>query len=165
MPLSSLTGVRQQLLQAIQSLSYKDLNRKPSDAEWSVAQIAEHLHLVERAVASQTRHGMFEVSETPFDDRPVEAVLDRSVRVKVPNPALEPKNEPISADELIEKLTRSREQLLEAIKDFTPEDLRRRAFSHPRFGMLSLKQWITFLEYHERRHLEQISETRQKLGI
>ncbi|WP_124727682.1 DinB family protein [Staphylospora marina] len=165
MPLSSLTGIRQQLLQTIRSLSHKDLNRRPSDAEWSVAQIAEHLHLVERAVASQIRHGLFEISETPFVERPIETVLDRSVRVKVPNPALEPKNEPISSDELTEKLTRSREQLLEAIKGFTPEDLRRRAFSHPLFGMLSLQQWITFLEYHERRHLEQISETMKKLGI
>lgn len=165
MPHSSLTGIRQQLLHETSELSDTDLSRKPAEEEWSVAQVLEHLHLVERAVASQIRHGMFEISDQPFETHPVERILDRNIRIKVPNPALEPKNEPQELTELADKLARSREQLEEALAGFTQEDLERRAFGHPAFGLLSLRQWVDYLALHEQRHLAQIREIKWKLGI
>jgi uncharacterized damage-inducible protein DinB len=161
----SLAGIREELLKEISGLSDRDANQKPSEEEWSVAQVLEHLHLVERAVASQIRHGMYEESDRPFDPRPVERTLDRTIKVKVPNPALEPKNEVQELSELTEKLARSREQLEESLAGFTLDELERKAFGHPAFGMLSLKQWVDFLLFHEQRHLEQIREIKERLKI
>ncbi|PXW87084.1 hypothetical protein DFR56_106154 [Pseudogracilibacillus auburnensis] len=34
---------------------------------------------------------------------------------------------------------------------------------HPGFNMLNLSQWISFIGWHERRHIEQIKEVKEKL--
>lgn len=43
--------------------------------------------------------------------------------------------------------------------------LRSKSFPHPVFGEMDLTQWIDFTSYHEERHLGQIQEIKQRLGV
>jgi uncharacterized damage-inducible protein DinB len=157
-----LEQVRRELWKAVDGLSDEEINRKPAENVWSIAQVLEHLYLVERALASQMKHGLLEENEEPFPDKPIQRVLDRTVRMMVPNPALEPKTEPQSLADLKEKLERTRQNFLDVIATYDPETLARRALLHAGFGLLSLKQWIEFIALHEKRHIEQIKEIRHQ---
>ena len=45
------------------------------------------------------------------------------------------------------------------------DELEAKGFNHPIFGLMSLKQWIPFVGYHEKRHILQIKEVKEKLGL
>lgn len=98
-----LDEVRNELLNEIDLISDEDANRKPFEDGWSIAQVIEHIHLVERAIASQLKHGLFEESETPFPTKPLDPLLDRTKKVKVFLSHLEPKEEFQTLDSLKKK--------------------------------------------------------------
>ena len=43
------------------------------------------------------------------------------------------------------------------------EALQKKAYPHPIFGLIRLDEWVPFIGYHEKRHLEQIEEIKAKL--
>ncbi|MBA4494213.1 DinB family protein [Paenactinomyces guangxiensis] len=160
-----MTKVREELWDAVSGLSDEELNQRVSAEKWTIAQVLEHLYLVERAVASQIKHGLYDESDQPYEVKPIDRVLNRSVKIKVPNPALEPKTNFQSLESLKVKLDKSRHQLLEAMENLDPELSEKRALPHPGFGRLSIKQWTEFIPLHEKRHIHQIKETRKELKL
>lgn len=162
--LDHLNEVREELWKSVTGLSDEELNMKMAEDEWTIAQVLEHLYLVERAVASQLKHGLYEESEEPFEEKPIHLALDRSIKAKVPISALEPKSEPQTFVSLRSKLDKSRQQLTEAATELDPAILTHRALSHPAFGLINLKQWVESVGIHEQRHIEQIKELKAKLS-
>ncbi|MFP3427108.1 DinB family protein, partial [Pseudoalteromonas sp. SIMBA_162] len=67
--------------------------------------------------------------------------------------------------ELKEKLAMSRQELKSVVENADQHDLENKAYPHPAFGRMRLSQWIPFVGYHERRHLLQIKEVKEKLEI
>ncbi|MBH8603127.1 MULTISPECIES: DinB family protein [unclassified Thermoactinomyces] len=158
-----LDEVRNELLNEIDLISDEDANRKPFEDGWSIAQVIEHIHLVERAIASQLKHGLFEESETPFPTKPLDPLLDRTKKVKVFLSHLEPKEEFQTLDSLKKKLGKSREQLREAYEQLDPHALTHKAAVYPPLGLLPLSQWIEVAAAHEKRHIKQIREIKKTL--
>jgi len=155
--------IRQEVWQEVELLSDEQINQKPFPDHWSIAQILEHLYLTELSVARQMKKAA-ERADTPIPgEKPIRLLLDRSRRVKVPIPAIEPSDDYKTLVSLKEKLYQSRKVLTCVLRDLTPDQLKRSSMPHPLFGVMSLKQWVEFVGLHEQRHLEQIKETKERL--
>lgn len=60
------------------------------------------------------------------------------------------------------ELDNVRTQLTSVIAAFHDEDFQR-VPPHPIFEELTVRQWLDFIGHHERRHIKQIKEVKQKL--
>ncbi|GAA5346798.1 putative damage-inducible protein DinB [Planifilum fimeticola] len=157
--------IRQKVWREVERLSDEEINRKPSPDRWSIAQILEHLYLTELTVARRMKKAADRTDKQISGEKPIRLLLDRSLRVKVPIPDLEPSDDFKTLDSLREKLCRSHRFFAGVLRDLTPDQLRRCSMRHPLFGTMSLEQWVEFVSLHEQRHLEQIRETRERLGL
>ncbi|MEW9033563.1 MAG: DinB family protein [Planifilum fimeticola] len=155
--------IRQEVWREVERLSDEEINRKPSPDRWSIAQILEHLYLTELTVARQMKKAAERADKPIPGEKPIRLLLDRSLRVKVPIPALDPSDGFKPLDSLKEQLRRSHRVFAGVLRDLTPDQLRRCSMRHPLFGTMSLEQWVEFVRLHEQRHLEQIRETKERL--
>lgn len=114
--------IRQEVWREVERLSDEEINRKSSPDRWSIAQILEHLYLTEVTVARQMKKAAERADQPIPGEKPIRLLLDRSLRVKVPIPALEPSDDFNSLDSLKEKLYQS-QRFFEQIRE-TKEKLR-----------------------------------------
>ncbi|MBW7651703.1 DinB family protein [Anoxybacillus sp. ST4] len=155
--------VRQQLIQSVSSLSDEQLNTRVTEGNWTIAQVLEHLYLIETSIATMIAHTLtYGVSE-PVEKKPIHLTIDRSKKVEAPDFA-RPSDRFFSRHELEEKLDQSRQRLRKVAEQANEADLETKSFSHPVFGPLNLKQWVEFVGYHEQRHLLQIEEIKAHLS-
>lgn len=154
--------VRQELFNSVSGFTNQQLNEKISEDTWSIMQNLEHLYLMERLVVQSILKELKNDASTTADEKPIHYTVNRSRKVKAPS-FLEPSGEYITYEDIYTKLNDTRNSLL-AIKDEVKNEmLEQKSFEHPIFGRLSLKQWIEFIGYHEKRHLEQIEEIKLKI--
>ncbi|WP_159431018.1 DinB family protein [Bacillus massilinigeriensis] len=154
--------VREEILQSVMGLSDSELNVKPSAEKWSIMQVLEHLNLVERFVLKQVEKVMASDKETNTDAKPIHLSTDRKRKISAPS-ILEPTEQFITLAEMKEKLHASRNSLEAFVAGADKGKMLQRSFLHPAFGDLNVKQWIEFIGWHEKRHLEQIEEIKQEL--
>ena len=153
---------REKLLAAVNGLTDKELNEKPADDKWSIKEILEHLCLIEGGIIKTIQSELLNGNPKEASHKPIESSLDRSIKIKAPKFA-QPSDDFKTLKELKIKLSATHD-LLRNITDTTPlEQLEKRAYLHPVFGEMSLKQWIPFIGYHELRHIEQIEEVEDSL--
>ncbi|MCZ8522436.1 MULTISPECIES: DinB family protein [Paenibacillus] len=160
--LASTEKIREELLQSVGSLSDDKANTRTAEGKWTVAQVLEHLFLMERAIV-QGMGKALQSADNPTDRKPFHLSLDRTRSIDAPS-FVEPSPEPQPADELLHKLEGSRtalRQLLAGIED--PGILTRKSYPHPVFGQMDLDQWVEFIGTHEKRHLMQIEEIKGEL--
>lgn len=154
--------VREEVLKSVSSLSDEQLNEVPEEGKWSIAQMLEHLYLMEM----NTIDGILEtLSKDEFnltDSKPICHVLDRRIKRVAPDD-LTPSRKFQTLNELKQKLETSRNRLIKSIERVCEEDLDQKSFIHRRFGLLSIRQWISLIGYHEERHLEQIEEIKEAI--
>ncbi|MGR6897399.1 DinB family protein [Rummeliibacillus sp. BSL5] len=155
---------REELLTEISGISDENLNKKPSSEQWSIKEIVEHLYLLESNVAMMIKQNAEKGENATVSHKPIEATVNRDVKVNAPATAL-PSDKFASINELEEKLSTSHQQLEELEKAVDVQLLKQKAFPHPAFGLMSLDQWIPFVGYHEKRHILQIQEVKQQLGL
>lgn len=98
------------------------------------------------------------------EQKSLEFVKDRTHKVKAPD-NLVPSNDFKVLDRLKEELTNTRKALLECIKDIKEDDFNEISFIHRRFGVLTIKQWVSLVGFHEQRHINQIEEIKQNLKL
>lgn len=160
-----LGETRNLLLQEIKNLSNRDINGKPAANQWSIAQICHHLYLVELSTIKAIEWGL--KKDYPAKERiNVERVLlDRTKKSKAP-PIVEPENRDFEVQEVINMLNSSRQQLLNLLNTIEDKSiLKERSAKHAALGVLPLDQWIDFVYLHEQRHIEQIKEVKQAIGL
>jgi hypothetical protein len=148
-------------------LSVPQLTYKPAADAWSVAEVIEHLLMVEGRVQSLFR-GLHEAPEGATDGNmkpPAEVILavstDRSTQRPSPPSALPTGEAP--AGELLAQFSTSRDQTVEIIAALP--DLRGRVINHPAFGDLDGYQWVLFVGGHTQRHAAQIEEVKAGPGF
>ncbi|MBM7600255.1 putative damage-inducible protein DinB [Virgibacillus halotolerans] len=155
---------RTELLNHVEGLSDEDLNKKPSADRWSVKQIMEHLYLMEGAITKTIKDQLISGEIEHVENKPIEHSINRDVKVEAPGFAV-PGDDFLKSDDLKQRLAGTHEGLKELEKEADEEQLKAKAYPHPAFGKVSLKQWIPFVGYHELRHIEQIKEVKQELGL
>lgn len=152
--------IREEIWNSVRELTDEQLNKVVEEGRWSIAQVLEHLYLMEENATRGIQEVLLKDEVNPTDPKPIEIAADRTIKRDAPD-YLIPSVEFQTLESLREKLTNSREALMKSVQRVSEEELNNKSFIHRRFGLLSVTQWISLLGYHEQRHLEQIEEIKQ----
>ncbi|WP_169891210.1 DinB family protein [Litchfieldia alkalitelluris] len=161
--MEQIKEIREQLLNEVKGLSNEQLNQKENSDEWSIMEILEHLHLIEETASKAIQESLSETTHnTPTSEKPIQFTTNRRHKVKAPA-NLVPSGNYVTIDEMEQRLTTSRSNLIDIISKPSGQELTQKSYPHPIFGDLILTQWVEFLGLHELRHLEQIKEIKESL--
>ena len=141
--------------------------RKPAVDRWSVAEVLEHLSIVEGRLVMMLGPLLAAApANTGAAAGPTEALRtalrNRSNRVSAPDP-IQPTGA-VNADEAWAALERTRAELLVLLDAAEGRDLTQVSRQHPVLGPLDGYQWLTSIGGHEERHAAQIVEIADALS-
>lgn len=163
--IARLDSAHQKLIVTITPLDPNLFSQRPSDDEWSIAEVVHHLCLVEERVIRDLERALAQGSphRISFIRRlmPTSIVASRLIRVKAPksvNPITPPEK-----DLNIENFNNTRNRLKELCSTYGRSRLRQVVFKHPFLGEIDGVATISFVGYHEQRHYKQIREVQKKL--
>ena len=160
--MEKLHKVREEILESVSNLTDKQLNVVVKEGTWNIAQVLEHLYLMEENVTRLISHALqLDEFEAP-GTFPLQVIADRTKKISAPE-FLIPSNDYQTLDDLKQKLAASRASLEKIAQETSDDDLNQKTFAHRRFGILTLNQWITLVGYHEQRHIGQIEEIKEAL--
>ena len=163
--LRRLDSVHQKLLETVSPLEAELYSKRPSPDEWSVAEIVQHLCLVEERVIKDLKQAIASEPQSVGLLRrliPTSIVSSRLLRVKAPrsvNPVAV-----LEKEKTIENYNRARSDLKQLVSAHGHSRFRKLVFKHPFLGNIDGVATISFVGYHEQRHYKQIREVLKKLG-
>lgn len=162
---------RHELLQSFEGVNIAKLSQRVAPEGWSVAEILEHLRMVETGVARLITKRVGQAREAGLseekDTSSVMASFDRhgayldSVVLKSPVP-VQPRSD-VDISEALQGLESSRQALRSAVATADGLALGEIKHTHVVLGELDLYQWLIFLGKHESRHKKQIERTLQSI--
>jgi uncharacterized damage-inducible protein DinB len=165
-------GQRTALLDAAAAVPADRWSERPAPGRWSVAEVCEHLYLVEHGCARVIAKRAMEARDADhLEEAETSSVLgsldghgiaDRGTPLQVPS-RLAPTGT-WTAERALEALARSRLELLDAIRAADGLALGRVRSEHARLGEIDLYQWILFVGQHEARHRSQLEEVAEQLA-
>ncbi len=138
---------------------------KANPVEWSIRDCAEHVVMVETAVARRVgsfcerEPEAFDESKSHLKDQLVLRAADRSTKVQAP-PTMAPSGRYPSCEAMLSDFRKTHSQLLKIANDF-PEWLRGRFTEHMVFKKLDGYQWLLVSSCHTMRHTAQILELKE----
>jgi len=158
---------RQELLQSFEGVDGDRLCRRASPDRWSVAEILEHLRMVESGVARLITKRVGQAKEAGLGEEkstasvlpsfnPYSAMLEKAV---MQAPATVQPRANIDISDALEGLGSSREALRAAVVSASGLALGEIKHTHQILGELDLYQWLIFVGQHEGRHRKQIERT------
>lgn len=157
------------LQQEIKGLSEAQLNWKPADSVWSVANCIEHIAITERgifewamATLKEPLDSKTDVSKKPKDEDVKIQVADRSHKAKAPE-IFRPSGQFGNAAHAYEAFEKRRDSTIQYLKT-TKDDLRNH-YSSTFFGPTDAYQILLLLSAHTRRHTLQIVELKAMPGF
>ncbi|HVX38373.1 MAG TPA: DinB family protein [Gemmatimonadaceae bacterium] len=145
-------------------------DRPPAPGQWSVAEVLEHLGIVEGRILglfeAQTEALRNGAAPTESDTSSVLPMLDMERLVDRGNKfnaseASRPRG--LTADAAMRALAAARERLRAALIAADGLPLGMASAPHPIFGTLDMYQWMIFVGGHEARHTAQIREIARTL--
>lgn len=158
--LSQLDKSRGTLINAIEHVPADSRERKPSPKAWSVAEILEHLTIIDTRI---TQLWLMKSATAPKIEGNLATasvntsrVLDRSFKVDAIE-AIRPTGQ-YDFKSAYSGLEPARQKLREVIVNSDNVDLTNATHVHPLLGEMNLYAWIRFLGAHEERHAAQIRE-------
>jgi hypothetical protein len=163
--LKRLDSVHHKLLEAVSPLEPEVFSQQPSESEWSVAQIVQHLCLVEERVLKDLELAIAKEPRSVGLLRrlvPTSIVASRLLRVKSPKAVT-----PVAVLEknvAIENFNHARSSLKQLCSTHGPDRFKKLVFKHPFLGEIDGVATISFVGYHEQRHYKQIREVLKKLA-
>ena len=159
-----LDSVHKKLIKTVSPLEPALFSQRPSEDEWSVAEIVQHLCLVEeRVIKDLERELAKEPRGVGFLKKlvPTSIVSSRLLRVKAPK-AVNPVAV-LEKDVAIENFNCARNSLKTLCAAHGHDRFRKLVFKHPFLGDIDGVATISFVGYHEHRHYKQIREVLRKL--
>lgn len=161
-----LTRQRAILRTAFESVPSALHGSRPAPDRWSVAEIIQHLSIVEERIGRRLSQQIAEARSAGLSPETSEAPIlpildlerleDRSRRVTAPEFAVP--TILMTADDAWVALEESTKSVREALRVGDGYALGVLNAPHPRLGPLSLYQWFAFIGAHEGRHAAQIRE-------
>ena len=170
-------AARARLEQRVSILSEAEQNLRAAPEAWSVAEIVEHLSIIERqllkvismmltkaegasarsaASGDATDSSASPAAARAFQPFSLDAVAEAARGQKFQAPeTVRPRGDVSIADSLA-SLRESRRNFRALQPRFEASDMSRVNFPHPVFGALNAYQWLAFVGLHEARHLSQI---------
>jgi hypothetical protein len=170
--LTALDKSREDLREAIESVPHARRAEMPAAGGWSVANVLEHLAIVEPRLAGRLAQLLAEAraaglpaisASTPsFTDADVSRYLDRARRIET-GEASRPTST-LSADDAWSALESARTKTRALVIDADGLSVESITLPHAVFGPLTMYQWLGFIAGHEGRHALQIREIGLNLG-
>jgi uncharacterized damage-inducible protein DinB len=162
----ALDSRRAELTRAVNEVPMSARNRRPSEDRWSVAEVLDHLFLVEESIALRIKQLVAEQGATgvgaerdstsvapTFDSA---FMLDRS-RKRVAREAMQPRSGADAAAAWT-RLEAARQVTKDILRELDGMALSEVSAPHPVLGSLNGYQWFLLLAAHEGRHADQIRE-------
>jgi hypothetical protein len=159
-----LDVVHQKLMATVVPLDSNIFMQRPSEDEWSVGEIVQHLYLVEARVVKDLKRALnAEPGRVGFLKRfiPTFLVSFRVKKFKAPK-AVNPLEVP-GKETTIENYNRARQALKDLCAAHGKERFKQLVFRHPFLGAIDGPATVAFVGYHEHRHFKQIREVLKKL--
>ncbi|MCA1058910.1 DinB family protein [Rossellomorea aquimaris] len=156
-----IEDIRSELLNSVKDLSEEQLNKKVEKDRWNIMQVLDHLYLMEKSLTKVIQMTLENGEEQLVESKPIHFTVDRTTKVDAP-PFVTPTDEKQSLEQMKDKLKSSRKDLLAFLESTNKEALMKKAYPHPIFGQIRLDEWIPFIGFHEKRHIEQIDELKAK---
>jgi uncharacterized damage-inducible protein DinB len=162
--LAQLERTRSGVIEATKDLSESQWNFKPGPDRWSVAEVLEHIVIVEEFLLQNTSQNVMKAPPgkadrdyTRTDELVLNAIADRTKKAQAPEPTL-PKAR-WSPQEALDRFLKARERTIEFLKS-TP-DLRDHVTDSPAIRQpLDAYQWVLYISAHSERHTKQILEVK-----
>lgn len=164
--LKRLDAVHAELKTAVNGVDTALLAKRPAENEWSVAEVIEHLCLVEGAVMKGIKSKLEQPPvKVSFLRKlfPMRIVSLRVKRLQAPK-YVQPANDLPPVDELLKKFDALRANTKEICIKEGPQRLGQVCLKHPYFGDMDGPAAISMVAFHEQRHLKQIREIIKKLS-
>lgn len=171
--LDHLKTQRERLRRAVERVPRERRSEKPAPERWSVAEVIEHLSIVETRIGrvftaklEEARAAGNVVSET--DESPVvgtidmDRLLDRTRRITAGEPSRP--SGTLDPDAAWAALERARDSLCDSVRAADGLALGAIVHPHPVLGPINLYQWIAFVGGHEARHAAQVIELSELLA-
>jgi len=165
-----LERVRGDVLREAAGLSQRQADWKPSEREWSVGEIVDHVTAAETATGKLTTKLLKEIQAGS-----AAAVFPHDLTEFAPPPPSPPgpaeapplvwpgHGKPIA--ELIATMKAARLRSRESIERLAGCDPRRLTFRHFRLGEMDLGQWWRLQASHEATHLQQLRDVKSAPGF
>jgi hypothetical protein len=161
-----LDAVHERLATTVNAVDPALLSKRPAKNEWSVAEVVEHLCLVEGAVMNYL--------ESKLDQPPVKVsflkkflpmriVSLRVKRLQAPK-IVQPSNNLPPMDELLQKYDHLRKKTKKICTEAGHARLSQVRFKHPYYGDMDGAAAVSMIAFHEQRHLKQIREILKKVA-
>lgn len=170
--LDYLDAARKELRAAIDSVPAHARNTHPADNQWSVAQVLDHLTIVDKRVAMGVGKWIADARASGLGPEtqttsvagtiPNEKIVDRSRKVEAPE-EIRPRND-VDAETAWTELEQARAKLREAFATGDGLALEQVVQPHPVLGPINIYQWMLFCASHEARHTLQIREIAEQLN-
>jgi hypothetical protein len=162
-----LNAEREQLVTYVNTLSDSVSQHRPAPAQWSVADTLEHLALLEdsvgRLVSTLIKQARTEGDVQDVEMSSIMGTLDQynveGTETKLVAPERVRPSGAASVSASLQRLTDSREHLLNAVRSASGLDLTRVSAPHPFFGPINAYQWLVLIGRHELRHLKQMKNS------
>lgn len=165
-----LSELKNRILNNLVDFSEEELNYKPSEKEWSIAQVIEHLIESETGTNKYINYKLKNIEEQPkaglksyLSSKVLNKKLKSDEKFKVPSVLSEPETGK-SYPELKEKWDKSRMYLIKTVENFPKGKSNKAIFKHPKAGLLNMSQTMNFLINHLHHHIPQIDALRIKLA-
>ena len=166
-----IDATRARLFQTVEGLSAAQQTFSPAPDRWSVAEVLEHLSIIERRVAKLVAalldkaeaNGQSRDGGEPFAPVSVAEFVERSRAQKFDAPE-EVRPEGLPLADSLSSLRDSRAALQALRPRVERVDGCAIRFPHPAWGPLNLYQWVAFIGAHESRHLAQIEALKETMN-
>jgi len=164
---------RRLLHEAITSVPPSLRENKPAPDRWSVAEVIEHLSIVESRVAALLTRKVTAARANGVGPDPdtssvvstyvrPEAVADRTTRI--PAPELVQPTGRIEANAGTAALAEAHAAMVASLRNANGVSLEGLMATHPAFGPLNMYHWVIMVALHDDRHAAQIREIGQSLA-
>ena len=159
----SLDEASRRFRERVEGLSEAEENLRPPSGAWSVAEIVEHVSIVEHQLFQLTSMMLMKAEASGAKARPDKRIPPASLdqfaehgkaKLEAPESA-RPRGGVRVADSLA-KMSDTRASLHSLRPRLEEADLSVVQYPHPYFGPLDLYQWLILIGAHEARHLNQI---------
>lgn len=157
------------LQKEIRGLSEAQLNWKPADSVWSIANCVEHIAVTEKgiydwamATLQEPVDSKLDLTKKPADEDILTKVADRSTKAKAPE-VFRPSGRFGTTAAAYDAFDKKRDSLIQYMKT-TKDDLRGH-YSTTFFGPTDVYQILLLLSTHTKRHTLQIVELKAMPGF
>ena len=164
--LKRLDTVHEKLSVAVRTTNPSLYSKRPGENEWSIAEVVQHLCLVEERVLEALKKNLERGAPAKVGVLqklvPMRLVSLRFKKLKAPQ--MVTPQDPPAMDELLRDFEGIRGRLKQLCAEYGSERLKTVSIKHPFLGDIDGVAAVSMVNFHEERHYKQIREILKKLG-